>query len=74
MDSQVFSDSTIKSLIAKSFVPVRIDSDQDTQYFSAYGVSYIPTLVILSSSGKEISRYGSENVQQLTQILNKYAN
>ncbi len=73
MDNEVFSDQRVKSLIAKSFVPVRIDSAQNTQLFDQYGVQYIPTLVILDKDGKELTRSNYQTADQLLATLNQYA-
>jgi hypothetical protein len=72
MDSGAFADSTVKSLIARFFVPVRIDSATDETIFPKYGVEYMPTLIVLDSSGKELGRYGFQDAQQMTVLLNKY--
>jgi len=74
MDNEVFSDSRVKSLIAGSFVPVRIDSAQDDKTFEEFGIEYIPTLIILDSAGNELSRTNSQTVDQLLATLNQYAN
>jgi hypothetical protein len=73
MDSEVFSDARVKSLIAKSFVPVRIDSAQDTKTFDQYSVQYIPTLVILDKDGHELFRCNYQTADQLIATLNQYA-
>ncbi len=73
MDNEVFSDSRVKSLITKSFVPVRIDSAQNTQLFDQYGVKYIPTLIILDKTGHELTRSNSQTADQLLATLNQYA-
>jgi hypothetical protein len=73
MDNEVFSDSRVKSLIAKSFVPVRIDSAQNSQLFDQYGVQYIPTLVVLDKDGHELYRCNYQTADQLLATLNQYA-
>jgi len=73
MDNEVFSDSRVRSLLAKSFVPVRIDSAQNAQVFNQYDVQYIPTLIILDKDGHELTRSNSQTVDQLLATLNQYA-
>ncbi len=73
MDNEAFADSRVRALIAKSFVPVRIDSAQDNQMFEKYGVQYIPTLIILDKDGRELTRSNYQTADQLLATLNQYA-
>ena len=73
MDNEVFSDSRVKSLIAKSFVPVRIDSSQNMQVFDQYDVQLMPTLIILDKNGNELSRSNIQTADELLATLTQYA-
>lgn len=74
MDNEVFSDARVKTLIAKSFVPVRIeDTAGNAQLFSQYNVNLIPTLIFMDKEGHELFRCNFQTADQLLATLNKYA-
>lgn len=73
MDDEVFSDSRVQSLIAQSFVPVRIDSADKMEVFDQFGVEVMPTLIILDKDGNELNRTNYQTADELLALLNQYA-
>ena len=56
LETEVFPDERIKSILEEEFVLVAIDLDVDRDISSAFGVSYPPAEVFLDSSGNEVHR------------------
>lgn len=63
MDEDVFPDSEVQALINRYYVPVRIDESVDAATFQKYGITGIPTLIVLDSDGEEITRDGFMDVE-----------
>ena len=53
LDQQVFSDESVKQLINEDYHFARIDFDkeEDKQWFSKYGVSGFPVLMLMDQNG-----------------------
>lgn len=56
MDESTFPDSRVRETIEKGFVPVRIDTTEDQQTPSEYGVNSIPTMFVTDADGRPIDR------------------
>lgn len=72
MDSAVLSQSGVTKHLGTTIIGVRIDSDRDPQLVAQYGISSLPTEVVVSSDGQEIARYvGSATLAEYTTRLEK---
>jgi thioredoxin-related protein len=56
MDSITFQNDTVKSMINKSYVPLKFESGRDAEQFLRFQVKGTPTTIILSSDGDETDR------------------
>lgn len=60
MDAQVFSKSRVAVAIHAGFDPLRVDmtkpGDLENAWAGHYGVMYLPTMLIVDESGRELAR------------------
>ncbi|MEZ6033355.1 MAG: thioredoxin family protein [Planctomycetaceae bacterium] len=72
MDSAVLAQSVVTNYLGTKIIGVRIDSDRDPQLVAQYGISSLPTEVVVGSDGQEIARYvGSATLTEYTTRLEK---
>jgi thioredoxin-related protein len=75
MDRDVFSDKEVGSYLNSSFVPVKIDADLafGSEFSSDYGISGLPTFLVLSPEGELIDRLvGYQGKSDLIQSLEAF--
>lgn len=71
MDANTFPDSRVREVIEKSFIPVRIDTEQDQQTPTSYRVNGIPTMFVTDAEGKPIKQtVGFVPPESLVEFLN----
>ncbi|TWT73613.1 Thioredoxin [Posidoniimonas polymericola] len=78
LDKTVFNQQTVAGGIERIYVPVKLTEDECRQIAATYGVTRIPTDVILTSDGKVVQKLVSpsspmEYVSTLTQVASSYA-
>ncbi len=58
MDSQVFPDSSLGALVNEHFVAFKVDTQtpEGVQVATKYGISFLPTMIVLDSREQEIKR------------------
>ena len=56
MKHDVWPDPAVERALAGSYVPVLIDIDHDTAVPDRYGITGIPTIVVLDATGRELRR------------------
>ncbi len=72
MDSAVLNQSTVLSHLGTTVIGVRVDADRHPELISKYGISSLPTEVVIGSDGQEIARYtGSATLSEYTARLEK---
>ncbi len=70
MKSNVFTDSTVVSLINQKYVPVMIDIDKEAHVADSYNISVVPTNIILSGDYKVIdSKTGYLSASEMASFL-----
>lgn len=57
MDSSVMNQAIVLKHLGRSLIGVRVDADRDPGLISQFGISSLPTEVVLGDSGKELARY-----------------
>lgn len=72
MDIRVWPDPSIQSVLTKNYIPVIADVDEESSKELArkYRLAGVPTLIILDSDGKELSRGSFMNSPELVKFLN----
>lgn len=74
MDAAVLSQSVVTKHLGTTIIGLRIDSDRDPQLVAQYGISSLPTEVVVGSDGKEIARFvGSASLAEYTARLEQSA-
>ena len=72
MDSAVLSQQDVVKHLGNTVIGVRIDADRDPELIAKYGISSLPTEVIIGSEGQELARYaGSATLAEYTARLDK---
>ena len=72
MDPAVLNQPTVLNHLGTTVVGVRIDADHDPDLIAKYGISSLPTEVVIGSDGQEIARYvGSATLSEYMARLNK---
>ena len=72
MDSAVLSQPEVVKHLGRTVIGVRIDADRDPGLIAKYGISSLPTEVVIGSDGQELARYaGSASLSEYTARLNK---
>lgn len=56
LEKDIFPQSTVAQLLNERYIPVRVDSDRDPAFAQKYGISGLPTLLILEADGSEAGR------------------
>jgi len=75
MDSAVLNQSSVTSHLGTTIVGVRVDADRQPDLISKYGISSLPTEVVIGSDGQEIARYaGSATLPEYLARLEKTGN
>jgi len=72
MDEQVFSDAEVAETLRRDFIPVRINVEQLPYTAKEFGVTALPTEVIVSPSGQILQRWvgAAERHRYLAQLVN----
>lgn len=71
LDSDTYSNTKVQAL-ADKFICVKVNGDKDRANTAKYGVNGYPTIVFLSSEGKEIDRnVGYTIPEELTKTMQK---
>ena len=72
MDSAVLSQTVVTKHLGTTIIGVRIDSDRDPQLVAQYGISSLPTEVVVGSDGQEMARFvGSATLAEYATRLEK---
>lgn len=73
MDARVWPDQAVQSALAKNYLIVKSDVDDDASQILAqkYGVRGVPTLLLLDAKGGEIARGGFMSAVETVGFLNK---
>lgn len=72
MDSAVLSQPEVVKHLGRTVIGVRIDADRDPGLIAKYGISSLPTEVVIGSDGQELARYaGSASLSEYTARLDK---
>ena len=71
MDIRVWPDPTVQAELAEDHIIVKSDIDEESSQLLArkYGVRGVPTLLLLDSAGKEISRAGFMSSPETVKFL-----
>lgn len=71
MDIRVWPDATVQAALADGYIIVKSDIDEESSQLLArnYGVRGVPTLLLLDSAGKEISRAGFMSSPETVKFL-----
>lgn len=71
MDANVFPDERVMDAVSERVIPLMIDIDREGSADIArrYGVSGVPTLLLINPSGKELARAGFMSAEQLVAFL-----
>jgi len=71
MDSAVLEQPTVTKHLGTTVIGLRIDADRDPELIAKYGISTLPTEVVIGFDGQEIARYtGSTSLSEYTSRLN----
>ncbi|MCK9152143.1 thioredoxin family protein [Methanobacterium alcaliphilum] len=70
IQSNTLSNDDVKQKLAQKYVSVKIDTDNNPQLSSEYGIYGLPTIIIMDSNGKEITRLlGYQSPEDLLNLL-----
>lgn len=69
MDSVTYTDPDVQQRIAQSYIAVKIDTDDNPDLSSRYGIYGLPTIIIFNSNGQEIKRI--EGYKSASQLLSQ---
>ncbi|MBU0607901.1 MAG: thioredoxin family protein [Armatimonadetes bacterium] len=73
MDEETWPNPEVAAAAAK-FVAVRLDVDANQDVANEYGISGIPTVVVLDAGGKEVDRHvGFATPEELLKLLRKHS-
>ena len=56
MDTAVLDQPTVTSQLGLTVIGVRIDADRSPELIAKYGISSLPTEVVIGSEGRELAR------------------
>lgn len=74
MDKKVYSDDKVLEIIKKSYIPLKIDGDKNSDLVNKYGISGYPTTLILDKYGNELKRVvGYAEATNFSQMLEEQA-
>ncbi len=72
MDSAVLNQQEVVRHLGRTVIGVRIDADREPGLIAKYGISSLPTEVVIGSDGVELARYtGSATLAEYTARLDK---
>ncbi|MDA1232653.1 MAG: thioredoxin family protein [Planctomycetota bacterium] len=72
MESAVLSQPAVMNHLGTTIVGLRVDADRDPLLIAKYGISSLPTEVVIGSDGQEIARYtGSATLDEYMTRLSK---
>ena len=57
MEKQVLYDATVKAILGKRLIGVRVDADRHRDRVSRYRISTLPTEIVITPDGPERSRF-----------------
>ena len=74
MAAHVWSNESVKSQISKYTSVQRLDIEDSTgsQLAMIYGISGVPTVIVVDKDGKQLKRGNFMNVPQITEFLSQY--
>lgn len=77
MESSTFPDPRVVELIHNHFVPVKVDLDEDAAVSRRYGITEIPTLIVVDEHNRELKRFHGYSspqgvLRELTSLANQY--
>ncbi len=72
MDKEIFSQKDAADFINKNFIPIRLNSDVDTQLAEAYHVSGLPTTCFLDQNGENIKTISGYLPKEMFMAYMKY--
>lgn len=61
LENQVFNQPAVARAVAQQFVPVKINAEEAQQLAQNFGVTKVPTDIILTADGKPVDRMTSPN-------------
>ncbi len=78
LDNTVFNQPNVGSAIEQQFVPVKVNASESQALAQAYGVTKIPTDIVLDSNGQVVRRMVSPSspmayLSAMTQVAGEYA-
>ncbi|MCC7476629.1 MAG: thioredoxin family protein [Pirellulales bacterium] len=78
LEKNVFSQPSVAGAIEAQFVPVKLNADQNTATAEYYGISRVPTDVVITPDGQVVGKLISPPtpgayVAELTSVANQYA-
>ncbi|MEX0937879.1 MAG: thioredoxin family protein [Pirellulales bacterium] len=73
MEDKVLSQPEVAAAINQRFVPVKLNADEFPTTAKLYGVTGLPTEVILTPSGTVVDRMNGVQLAQLTRDANRHA-
>lgn len=74
MDAETFPDKRVQDLINRHYIPVRIEADKNQGLMEEYGVSGLPTILILDKDGKVLeTMVGFRDANDLSATLEEVA-
>jgi len=56
LDAETFTDADLAAYMNETFVPVKVDTDKQTELSRKYNIAALPTTVILDTNGTELGR------------------
>ncbi|MBC7964493.1 MAG: thioredoxin family protein [Fuerstia sp.] len=72
MDSAVLSQPDVVKHLGSTVIGVRVDADRHPELIAKYGISSLPTEVVIGSDGQELARYaGSATLAEYIARLDK---
>ena len=70
MEGSTFPDPRVVELIHRSYVPIKVDLDEDAAVSSRYKITEIPSLIVLDEHNRELKRfYGYSSPQGVLREL-----
>lgn len=71
MKHDVWPDDAVEDAVARSYIPVLIDVDNEATVVERYGVEGIPTVLVLDAAGNEVRRGGFLNASGMVKFLTR---
>jgi thiol:disulfide interchange protein len=71
MDLQVWPQTKVVERVNSDFIPLEIDIDRSdaADVLKRFGVTSVPTILVLDQNGKQLARSGFADAEQLHEIL-----